>query len=262
MCEVGTPIRVTIPDDCRPRTNRIEIELTGRCNLGCIHCNRFCAAAPTREEVSVNQIRRFVDEALRTETRFDAITLLGGEPFLHTNLRGVVDELARYIQWHNKLDVKIVTNGMVRDTVKVLEAIPDWIQIRSTARRKKEVMQGKLNPVFGNVFKAPFEAAGADVTACRIAQTCGLALNWYGYACCGPAAAMMRVMNLDGYAKSLRDCTEEFLMAQMHLLCGVCGRNLNYETLVAEDPSVWPFWDGVVKAWKRTGSGNCRRVYE
>ena len=46
----------------RSRT-RVELDITWACNLRCFNCNRSCEQAPTGESMTLDQIRRFVDES-------------------------------------------------------------------------------------------------------------------------------------------------------------------------------------------------------
>jgi hypothetical protein len=222
-----------------PNMGCIEIELTGKCNLRCTHCNRFCDAAPTSDELSVAQFAAFIDESMELRHPWQRITLLGGEPFLHSDLGAIFDELSRYVSVCAS-EIKLVTNGTAPNTIDALSKVPDWCNIRSTSRRKL-LMTGKFNPEFCNVFIAPAESM-EDVTACRIPATCGIALNWHGYAVCGQAASMLRVLGRDEFAKSLAECTPEAMCGQMKSLCGICGGNLNHRIPCDQDATVHPFW--------------------
>jgi len=61
----------------------IEIDITYACNLRCYNCNRSCTQAPTVERMTVDQIKKFVEESKASNLQWKRIRILGGEPTLH-----------------------------------------------------------------------------------------------------------------------------------------------------------------------------------
>ena len=67
-------------------------EVTHRCNLGCEHCylseGPVGRPRPTREELSLEEIRRILDQLAEAGTMF--LTLSGGEVFLRRDALDIV----------------------------------------------------------------------------------------------------------------------------------------------------------------------------
>jgi hypothetical protein len=84
----------------------LEIHAVDHCNNACEGCNNHSPYAPKRQYQAndyIPWIRRMLDQKMT----FKSISIMGGEPFLHTDLHGFVFELA------DAFDLKLVlsTNG-------------------------------------------------------------------------------------------------------------------------------------------------------
>ena len=82
----------------------LELELSRRCNLGCIYCYAS-SGAPQENELSLSEIKDIIDQAVALGAK-KIIVLGGGEPFLYKELFTVIE----YI--HGKgVQVDLFTNG-------------------------------------------------------------------------------------------------------------------------------------------------------
>lgn len=201
----------------------VQIEITTACNLACHNCDRNCGTAKTSELVTVEQIKKFVDESIRLDKKWGRIDIIGGEPTIHQQFWKVLDTLYVYKNWSKRTKFRITTNGhgdFVKKQIKRMEdtGYSNWIQIRNTA---------KLDNVhdFTAVNMAPIDEGVKDVLKCSIPWRCGTALTRYGYFSCGAGASIARVFGLDIGIKSLEDYTPENLHKQMSILCGYCGHS-------------------------------------
>ncbi|CAM5729707.1 GTP 3',8-cyclase [Streptomyces antimycoticus] len=83
----------------------MSLQLLYRCNFQCLHCfhgERLKHADAFTADEAVNLIR-----LMRNQYGTEAVTLLGGEPFLHKDLAQVV----HYAKEEMGLQVEICTNG-------------------------------------------------------------------------------------------------------------------------------------------------------
>jgi len=85
---------------------RIELDITYRCDLGCVNCNRLCGLAPRDEEMSVDQVDEFCLASQRCGIYWDRVAILGGEPTLHPDLVPIMQMVAQV-----SASVLLCTNG-------------------------------------------------------------------------------------------------------------------------------------------------------
>ena len=221
----------------KPNLTRVELEITTKCNLKCFSCNRLCSEAESDEEMSIAQIDKFLFES--DSRPWKSVAIMGGEPLLHTQIDVVLDRFAQYAQLHPKVDVKLMTNGIIKKDV------PKGIRVHATPKAKRFV------PEFGNVLLAPKDRFTHNVYSCRITSNCGLGLTRYGYFPCGCGASVARVAGLDIGIKRLEDVTMKAVKAQLKQLCHLCGRNLEYEVKCEDDATVSPFWKKTMELYEK-----------
>ena len=204
----------------RPSREYAEIDITYRCNLKCINCNRSCAQAPSDLEMSVADIAAFIDESVDRAIAWKRIRILGGEPTLHSRILDIIDLLIRYRRDHNP-QVKLVlgTNFKGSRVKRVLAKLPESIHIKSTL---------KTSPV--NLFR-PFNMAPVDTVfnrfsdytcGCRIIQECGLGVTPSGYYMCAVAGGIDRIFQYHLGRPAIPAETDR-LSDQMSAFCRLCG---------------------------------------
>lgn len=86
-----------------PELKNVQIEITNRCNLECLHCYAN-SCKNSRSELTTNEIKNIIKEA--SDLGCNDISLSGGEPLLHKN---VVDVMRIVKDYGLKLTVN--TNG-------------------------------------------------------------------------------------------------------------------------------------------------------
>jgi radical SAM protein with 4Fe4S-binding SPASM domain len=87
-----------------PALQSVYLHLTARCNLACPHCY---VAGGAQEDLPASLVLRTIDE-LR-EIGGDSVTLSGGEPLLHPEIRRILRYAALRVQ------VQILSNGTLID---------------------------------------------------------------------------------------------------------------------------------------------------
>ncbi len=93
---IGPTVTRLLGPQYRRSRNRIEIDITYRCNLRCVNCNRSIARAPENLDIQVDKIAKFAEDSLRRSVRWRRIRLLGGEPTLHPQFMQIVELLRSY----------------------------------------------------------------------------------------------------------------------------------------------------------------------
>ncbi|MBS2037020.1 radical SAM protein [bacterium] len=91
----------------------ICFEVTNRCNLDCLHCNKIINTRPVKD-ISIELVDRVLTEAKPFNPRVVALT--GGEPTVHKDFERLLATVERH-----DIDYTITTNGQnFRDTHKAL----------------------------------------------------------------------------------------------------------------------------------------------
>ncbi|MBW2996481.1 radical SAM protein [Candidatus Woesearchaeota archaeon] len=203
-----------------PNKNAVEIELVSFCNLNCLNCDRSCRQAPSKEYMSLEQTKKFVDESIKLNWDWKYIGLLGGEPTLHPELFDILKIIKKYKDFNPESDIQIVTNGYGDQVNGILSDLPEWIHIRN--ENKKDSVQ-----LFSSYNVAPTdlkEYKNVDFsTGCSVTQSCGLGLTRYGYYPCGAGASVDRIFGFDIGIKKLSEIDNLKLKTQSKLLCSYCG---------------------------------------
>jgi hypothetical protein len=203
-----------------PSREFAEIDITYKCNLKCVNCNRSCTQAPSDLEMPVSMIESFLRQTIEQNIKWKRIRILGGEPTLHSQIFDILDLLTDYQSNHNP-GVRLVlgTNYFGKKVHQVLEQLPDKIIIKSTLKTSR-----------GNLFK-PFNAAPVDTRfnrfsdyscGCRIIDDCGLGLTPSGYYMCAIAGGIDRIFGYHLGRDTLPD-KDDTMTDQMAIFCCLCG---------------------------------------
>jgi len=203
-----------------PNLNKVEIEITTDCNLACFNCDRSCRQAPSKEKMSLEQIRKFVSESINLNYKWNNIAIIGGEPTLHPQIFEILGSIKKYKDFNPDCRVEIVTHGLGKVVNQVLSELPGWIII-SNSNKKSNIQY------FSSYNLAPFDLKryqSADfLKGCEVTEECGLGLTRYGYYPCGAGAAVDRVFGFDIGIKRLSDINMLSIKGQLKSLCKYCG---------------------------------------
>jgi hypothetical protein len=232
----------------QPSRKYIEIDITYKCNLKCINCNRSCTQAPSEVEMPVSTIDAFIDQSVDQNIAWRRIRILGGEPTLHSRFFEIVDRLTRYQQVHNP-DVRLVvgTNFHGRQVHWALEQLHPSIAIKSTLKTSRT-----------NLFR-PFNVAPVDTLfnrfsdyscGCRIIEDCGLGLTPSGYYVCAVAGGIDRIFGYRLGRPGLPDPTDAF-EDQLKAFCPLCGHF----------GCQWPTWKSrQSRTWRSAYAAAARQI--
>ena len=98
----------------------IEIKITNKCNLKCLHCISS-AGRVYKKELSKKEIFKIIEEA-KKEKAF-TIGITGGEPFLRNDIFEIIDKI-----YNSGLELIITTNGTLVNK-SILERIKNKVSL-------------------------------------------------------------------------------------------------------------------------------------
>ena len=93
------------------------LEITGRCQLSCVHCYAESGPRGTHGSMTVDEWRRVIDEGAALGVRL--VQFIGGEPSLHADLPSLIEHA---LDQH--IEVEVFSN-LVRVTPISCTATPD-----------------------------------------------------------------------------------------------------------------------------------------
>jgi hypothetical protein len=220
-----------------PSREFVEIDITYKCNLKCLNCNRSCTQAPSNIEMPVADIEAFINQSVKNNIAWKRIRILGGEPTLHSHIFDIIGLLSAYQRDFNP-SVRLVlgTNFFGNQVHRVLEELPDTITIKSTLKDSRV-----------NLFK-PFNVAPVDrhfyrysdyACGCRIIEECGLGLTPSGYYMCAVAGGIDRIYRYNLGRKKMPDESDNF-SDQMSAFCRLCGHfGFQWPTRISKQSKTW-----------------------
>lgn len=238
------PIRLVYHKRYKWNNNVAALDITYRCNMRCINCDASCGQTPSTEDMSIEQIERFVSDSIRLGKQWEVIKIRGGEPTLHPRYLDILKIIEKYVKFNPKCEIRVVTNGVGPKVNKALSKTPEYIAISNGNKEKKE---GKFDYYFNTYNVAPVDLLTYKFTdfskGCITVDSCmHVALNKYGYYPCGPGAAVDRIFGFDIGIKQLSGLTDQKLREQMKILCGYCG--------LFKEPIDWTKKEKMSRSWK------------
>lgn len=218
----------------------LEIAITYVCNVSCNNCLALSPQAPTKrdQDVSVDDIVRFVDESAACAYPWEWIKFHGGEPTLHPQLLELAQVMVDYRRKHNpKVRLSIVSNDTNPERVAAVLALGFDPQVSPKVRNNTDKSGNKLLYVPVNV--SPVDLGVSPTSGCFIPQECGIAMNNLGFWPCGPAAAAARVFGYEAPVTHVQDLTPERLMV-LYKHCDHCGFAMKQDRIFEQRTS--PTW--------------------
>ena len=256
-----------------------ELDIVSFCNLNCYSCNRFMDVFPVKDMMTVEQVKFFVDESIELDWPWRELRIMGGEPSIHPQFKEILDEMMRLKRFKTSILIKVITNGTGKKVQERLKLVPPEFPVMNSMERY-DTTHMELNsttkkhviPDFGNMWQAPIDRLPQKpsstvegfipstkikefdentVYSCQVHQTCGLGISHNGILPCGCGNAIGRVVGLDFYFKSLKEVTIEECHKRLEILCGLCGRNLNYTIPVRDNMEQSPFWEEAFEEYRK-----------
>lgn len=233
----------------------LELDVTYKCNMGCMQCNRALGVCPSQEMMTIEQIQKVLSESLSMAKPYQEIRVLGGEPTLHPQISKIVIALDWYRSQVVESSISIWTNGHGERVKQELKNLPAWMRIRVSHKKLK---------VGGDEFE-PFLAAPIDYSGICLKDynkgcsqiaigKCGVGVSLYGIYVCPVAAAIDRVVGLDIGIRNLTEISSERLREQCGQLCRYCGHFLKDNGLILPIKTVSDTWRMLIKRYKKRRS--------
>jgi radical SAM protein with 4Fe4S-binding SPASM domain len=158
--------RPAVIESPRPSLRYLELQITNKCNLRCMHCY---IGNTTFSELSVTQIRDILGEFENMQGLRVLIT--GGEPLIHSGFREINDMLPDFL-----LRKVLFTNGLLLNKKILIHLNVDEIQISIDGlEHAHDSLRGKGS--FRSAIKAVNEAlfAGFEVSVATMIHPANLA---------------------------------------------------------------------------------------
>lgn len=198
--------------------NNIEIDLLNTCNLNCYNCSRGCSKglAPSTEEMSIEQVDKFIWESKSLGVKWNELGILGGEPLLHKDIFNIILKLKEITY-----SMELSTNGIIKDNRL------NFLEKRNIITIRNSNKTGNVN-VFRKIFIAPidynFDLIKHKVKEpCYLTHHCGININRYGYYVCAIAYTIDRIFGFNIGIKQLKDVNNKTLQSQKEIVCKYCG---------------------------------------
>lgn len=110
---------------------RVNSSITTKCTLNCRHCNMFMPFYKKPGHIPYEEICRDFDMMFQCADKIYAVSLLGGEPFLHPQ----VNEIIRYVgsNYHERIgELSFITNATMElssETIQLIKKYDIFVQI-------------------------------------------------------------------------------------------------------------------------------------
>lgn len=274
-----------------------ELDIVNYCNLSCYSCNRFMDVMPTKNRMTLEQIKNLVKESIDINWKWKELRIMGGEPTIHPEFEEICHEVLKLKEHDPSVTLKVITNGSGKKVKERIKLIPDGYIVANSETRYEETgvaltkedseyavrPNARMIPSFGNMWQAPIDNlpikkivnfAGKinptrqvdmfkekTIYTCQVHETCGLGISHLGILPCGCGNAIGRVLGLDFFFQSLKEITVEACEEKLKLLCAFCGRNMNYTKNIEEDKSMSSFWQAAFEDYHTNGEKSLPIIY-
>ena len=240
--------------------NSVAIDIISKCNLKCFNCQASCRQAPSDECISIEQVNRFIDDAIQLNYKWESLDLYGGEPTLHPQLGEILKIIIKYKNFNPDCRMQILSNGTGFHVKQVLSELPEWVQRPlwnedkgfnfERAKHREKFYSYNIAPIDLKQYKFYKDFS----KGCQVIKYChGLALSRYGFYPCTPGASVDRIFGFDIGIKKLSDVTEKTLRKQMQILCRYCGFFHEPHRMVRKE-EISITWEKAYKAYKERAS--------
>lgn len=241
---VGRGVTRVLGPQFRRNRRVMGIALTYACNLRCYNCDESSAQAPADTQMSVEQIRRYVDEWIAAKYQWKLLEIAGGEPTMHKDFLKILDILRDYrVRCSPHTRIKVLTNGVGENVRRVVGQIPGDVEVQDSGKNGKR--QIELKHATFNL--TPEEVPGYEKVdyrnACEWTERCGTGLGPSGYYHCPVAAGMDRIFEWNAGRQSLpsEDDSMEDLAERFCSKCGYFLKEVQYKKPL-DKPLISPVW--------------------
>jgi len=233
----------------------IEIDITYRCNLRCLNCNRSINKAPENLDIKLSLLNKFISDSRKYNYRWKRIRLLGGEPTLHPEFLTIIQRLRESRYEIGNGSIEVVTNGYGNHVNNILKELPSDIYIENS--RKDPNVPLKFRPFSWAPQDFEQHPKTSYINGCQIIEACGMGLTPLGYYPCAIAGGIDRVVKKQRGRQSLPPKTDN-MKDILDWACRLCGRFIDGHHIPPEllKPTnkefISPSWTNLYKNWQPT----------
>ncbi len=208
----------------RPSHKRIVIDITTSCNLHCVDCCRSCGVnqAISDENLSLEQIEKFISQSIEQKRKWEEIVIEGGEPTLHPDLPGIIELLLDFRKKYAlHTQIKVLTNGFSEESKKMTHFLIkkniDVFNSHKTSHHNQDHCGFNYAPCDLSEFR------GFDFSqGCYLPAFNGLGLTRHGYYPHPICGGIDSVFGFDVGRKRLPG-KQDFMRDLFKKLCPLCG---------------------------------------
>ena len=215
VCATGDPDNKSLKESLM---NNIQLEVTSFCQLGCFNCDRNCGIYKDTSFISIDKIKKFVDESIQNNKKWSRIDIIGGEPTFYPYFKEMFEAIKVYKDFYPRCKIRFSTNGLGKHVQEKLKEIPFWVDIRNSNKKSKV-------QAFESYNSAPVDNGETEFKACSIPWRCGIALTSNGYFLCGAGASVSKIFQMGIGIHNFEEVTPENLLKQITSLCKYCGHS-------------------------------------
>jgi hypothetical protein len=188
---------------------------------------------PTKESVTLDNIRFFIQDSINNGIKWNLINVLGGEPTLHPDFKEIIEAISsEYVkQFSQNTIIQIVSNGLTersRQLCEEMRTLYRCVRIDYDSYKTKNKVE----------YFSPFNDAPRDdakfkhavyTKACWVTTLCGIGFNARGYYACALCGGIDRILNTNSGYKELKELTKEHILAHYEKFCPYCGAPIHYQ---------------------------------
>ena len=105
--------------------SKVDTVITSRCTLKCKNCNIFIGHIPTPHDIDINRLKTNFDLFFDCVDYVYEYTLLGGEPFIHKDIAGIISYLGG--RYGDKIGrINLISNGTVIPNDEVFDLLKKY----------------------------------------------------------------------------------------------------------------------------------------
>jgi hypothetical protein len=208
-----------------PNLKILVIHVTYRCNATCDNCSNLCYQAPSREDMSVQDVEKVINDSITLNYKWDKIVLQGGECTLHPQFNDICQVLIRYKQWNPSSIIAVNTNGFATRTQECIKDAEQQGFSIENSYKSKDIIDKTIKYDYIPVNIAPIDVScELQKMGCFQSSVCGVTVNNQGYWECSPSAAASRVFPFyKPICTELKDLTEDGAKRAFDEHCKYCG---------------------------------------
>jgi hypothetical protein len=211
-------------EDYTPKSGKVELHITYRCNLTCTACSRESFLAnPHTPDMTIDDLLEFFSQADAIGQK-PRIVIVGGEPTLHPDF---VEFVRLSLDWSG--NVQVFSNATTAKSKALLEqVVPLGVSVCAESFKPVSIRSAadtRDGFWFLTTCVSPLDF-GMTLGKCfaHCSEICGFSVDHNGYSPCAIGHSASTVLGLGATTKVLADLwDEEKVKAMTFAQCNHCG---------------------------------------